>query len=128
MELPKCNSSITIENQDDGDGRIEDGLGQQRQVDPHREGTQGPRKDQVQTGISLLTQQKEIEQTIQYEMKMEEIRKGNEEKMKAQHEKEEHKKKELEERRKQEEAAKLLVEEEAKRKQEEEVRAQQHRF
>ena len=38
-------------------------------------------------------QQKELEQTIQYEMKMEDIRKNNEVKMKAQKEKELQKKK-----------------------------------
>ena len=41
----------------------------------------------------MLIQQKELEQTIQYEMKMEDIRKNNEVKMKAQKDKELQKKK-----------------------------------
>ena len=68
-------------------------------------------KEMKQLEKIKFKQQKEIEQTIQYEMKLEEIRKGNEEKMAAQHEKEEKKRRELEEKRKLEEEAKRLRDE-----------------
>ena len=69
------------------------GLRGEHEVDLNRKGNETAGKDKVQAGNNLSIQQKELEQTIQYEMKMEDIRKNNEVKMKAQKEKELQKKK-----------------------------------
>lgn len=68
MESAKCNFVIILENKND-DGEWFQGWGsvrQQHEIDIDREINETTLKNQVQTSIFWLIQQKEIEQTIQY--------------------------------------------------------------